>query len=74
MPCEYCLRNIGHDSRCPNYSHPKPSHYCSVCGEGIYEGQEYIENDDGEYRHFDCFYGLRELLEWIGYDIKIMEE
>lgn len=62
------------DSRCPNYIPPKATHYCSICGEGIYEGEEYIENDAGDYRHYDCFYGMRDLLEWLGYEIKTMEE
>lgn len=74
MACEYCNRAINHHSQCPNYVPPKASHYCSICGEGIYEGEEYIENDDGDYRHYDCFYGMRDLLDWIGYEVKTMEE
>lgn len=62
------------DSRCPNYISPKAAHYCSICEEEIYEGEEYIENNDGDYRHYDCFYGIRDLLEWLGYEIKTMEE
>ncbi len=59
---------------CPNYIPPKIYHYCSMCGQGIYEGEEYIENDDGEYRHFDCFQGMRDLLEWLGYEVKTMKD
>lgn len=69
--CRICF----HDkcpSACPNYTPPKAYYYCSVCGEGIYEGEEYIENDDGEYRHYECFQGMRDLLEWLGYDVKTM--
>lgn len=75
MSCEYCLQ-IGekHDFRCPNYSPPKATHYCSSCGDGIYDGEEYIENLDGEYRHYECFHGMRDLLEWFGFDIKTMED
>lgn len=73
MMCPYCLRDRC-ISGCPNYSPPKTYHYCSICGEGIYEGEEYIENDDGEFRHFDCFCGMRDLLEWLGYEIKTMED
>lgn len=62
------------NSRCPNYISSKATHYCSICGEGIYEGEEYIENNDGDYRHYDCFYGMRDLLEWLGYEIKTMED
>ena len=53
---------------------PKTSHYCSICQEGIYNGEEYIENDCGEYAHWECFCGMRDLLEWLGYEIKTMEE
>ncbi len=44
-----------------------------ICGEGIYDGEEYIENQNGEYRHYECFYGMKDLLEWLGYNIKTME-
>lgn len=60
--------------RCPNYTPKKISHYCSICGEGIFEGDEYIENDDGEYVHYDCIQGARWLLEWLGYKVKNMED
>lgn len=71
--CELCFRNPCH-SKCPNYIPPKANHYCSVCGEGIYPGEEYIVNGDDEYRHYDCFSGMRDLLEWLGYDVKTMED
>ena len=74
MACEYCGRIIGHNFRCPNYIPPKVTHYCSSCGDGIFDGEEYIENLSGDYRHYDCFYGMRDLLEWLGYEIKTMEE
>lgn len=59
---------------CPNYVPKRANHYCSICGQGIYEGEEYIINDDGDCRHYDCFYGMRDLLEWLGYEIKTMED
>lgn len=71
--CEICGKTIGHDYKCPYYTPSKAIHYCSSCGEGIYDGEEYIENLDGEYRHYECFYGIRDLLKWLGYEIKIME-
>ena len=74
MPCNYCLRDYGHNPRCPLYKENKSTHYCSICGEGILEGEEYIENENGEYRHWECFDGMRDLLEWLGYEIKTMEE
>ena len=48
MPCKYCLRDYEHDPRCPLYKDKKSYHYCSICGEGILEGEEYIENDGSE--------------------------
>lgn len=38
------------------------------------DGEEYIINDDGEYRHIDCYCRITDLLEWLGYIIKIMED
>ena len=60
--------------RCPNYEPPKATHYCSVCEEGIYDGEEYIENDDGEYAHWECVDYGRDLAKFLGYEIKTMEE
>ncbi len=61
-------------SRCPNYSHRKATHYCYSCDNEIYDGEEYIENLDGEYCHYECFNGMRDLLKWLGFEIKTMEE
>ena len=71
--CTIC-RQDPCNPRCPNYIPEKTNLYCSSCGEGIYDGEEYIENMDGEYRHYDCFHGIRELVEWLGYVVKTMED
>lgn len=71
--CGICKKNPCH-FRCPNYSPQKSMYYCSSCGEEICEGEEYIENSNGGYCHYDCFHGMRNLLEWLGYEIKTMEE
>ena len=60
-------------SRCPNHI-PKATHYCSSCGEGIRDGEEYIENSDGECIHWECFTSMRDLLEFLGYEIQTMED
>ena len=74
MPgCEYCHQIGSHDFRCPKYVYPKPKMYCSNCGGGIYEGEEYIKNDDEKCSHYDCFLNMRELAEWLGYDVRTME-
>ena len=74
MPCEYCHQYGTHHPRCPLYESPKATHCCSICNEGILNGEEYIENDDGEYAHWDCIDYARDLAEWLGYEIKEMEE
>ncbi len=37
-------------------------------------GEEYIENKDGEIIHLDCVYGVRDLLDWFGENINVIEE
>ena len=71
--CEIC-RNNPCIQGCPNYVPPLAEHYCDVCGDGIYEGEEYIVNDEGKYMHFECVQGIRGLLEWLGYDVRYMDE
>ena len=39
--CSECKRIIC-PSSCPNFE-PKAKHYCSVCEEGIYDGEEYVK-------------------------------
>lgn len=47
-------------------------HYCSICNEEIFNGEEYIENDNGNYAHWECVDYGRDLARWLGYEIKIM--
>ena len=70
--CQLC-NSYPCNSRCPNHI-PKATYYCSSCGEGIRDGEEYIENEDGECMHWDCFRSMRDLLEFLGYEILTMEE
>lgn len=71
--CKEYRINLCHP-RFPNYIPLKATQYCSICGSEIYDGEKYIENLDGEYIHYECIQGLRQLLEWLGYDIKTMDE
>lgn len=71
--CDIC-RQIPCHSRCPKYLRSKATHYCSSCGEGIYDGEEYIENQDGEHRHYDCFNSTKELVNWLGFEVRTMED
>lgn len=50
--CSECLQSPCH-SRCPNAPEPKAIHICEYCGEGIVEGEEFIEYN-GDYYHADC--------------------
>lgn len=72
--CEYCHWIEGHSPRCPKYKPPKTRHYCSICGEGIYSGEEYIENDNNEYICLYCAEYGRDLVEFLGYKIRTMED
>lgn len=71
--CSVCMSNPCH-VRCPNYVSPKSIHYCSICSEGIYYGEDFIENQNGDCIHYECVQGIRQLLEWLGYNIKTMED
>lgn len=71
--CSIC-RKEPCDYRCPNYEPPKTIYHCSSCGEGIYEGEKYLENINGDYRHHDCFFSTDDLLEWLEIDVKTMEK
>ena len=74
MPCEYCHQYGIHHPRCPLYEPPNATHSCSICNEGILNGEEYIVNDDNEYAHWEWVDYGRDLVKWLGYEIKEMEE
>ena len=74
MYCEYCYGILAHDPRCPLYKSPRSSGHCSICKEEIYNGEEYIENDYGEYAHWECADYGRDLVKFLGYKIKTMED
>ena len=73
MPCEYCGQYTNHNLYCPNYEPPKAFHYCSICSEGIYNGEKYIENDNGDYAHWECVDYGKDLVEFLGYEIREMD-
>lgn len=75
MICKYCFAIDGHhDNRCPNYIAPKSNYYCSVCNEGIYGGERYIENSQGDFAHWDCICGMYDLADFLEIEIKEMNE
>lgn len=74
MYCDLCGRINGHLPGCPNDKEAETTYRCSICDNGIYEGEEYIQNNFGEYAHYDCITGIRHLLEWLGTEVKEMEK
>lgn len=60
--------------RCPNYESPKAKYYCKICKEGIYPYEQYIINWNEEYAHWDCIEGCSELMDFLGCEIKRMNE
>lgn len=71
--CEIC-NSYPCSCHCPNYTLSRSLYYCSVCGDAIQNGEEYIRNDNDEYAHWDCVWYGRELVAFLGYEVKTMEE
>lgn len=73
--CEIC-KIPGCHPRCPNYSKKSTALSCSICNEGIIDGDKYVENTDGECVHYDCLNDnkLSDAIEWLGGEIHIMED
>lgn len=72
--CEICRQFPCHP-RCPNYSTPQPRIICCYCDEGIYQGERYLDNEQGEYIHEDCIgcAGYDWLINWLGFEYKTEE-
>jgi hypothetical protein len=68
--------NGRHDSRCPNYTPPKARHYCSICSDGILDGEDYVVNYEGDYVHYDCLssQSTRDILKWTGCEAKTCDD
>ncbi len=67
--CSICLFDPC-NCHCPNYISPKYDYHCSICGQGIINGEEFLENIDGDIIHYECIRGIRQLLDWLGHEIK----
>ena len=46
--------------------------YCSICRKPIQKSEEYLVNGKGKTIHFACIESLRQLLRWLGYEVKEM--
>lgn len=73
MACAGCHKAYC-PSNCSNYIPENCNYYCSICGNGIFNGEEYIRNNDGNYAHWECIDYKKDLVDWLGCEIKIMEE
>ena len=71
--CEICRKHPCHP-RCPNTESLQIKKVCSICNEGIYDGEEYIVNGDYEYAHWECVNYARDLAKFLGYEIKVMSK
>lgn len=60
--------------RCPDYSPADTKFICSICDYGIYQGDYYVENKNGEFAHYECLDSVREVLEFADLYIKEMDE
>lgn len=71
--CDICRQTPCH-SRCPNAPEPKPVKRCCLCGEGIYEGDEYLITTDGCVCK-DCLgdFSINQWLELIGESLTTAE-
>ena len=71
--CEIC-RQTPCESRCPNAPEPIPLAICTECGEGIYEGEEYLDGLKGPICK-DCMEDMNysEILEAVGEKMKVAE-
>lgn len=72
--CKICGKIGEHQYRCPFYVPKKSNYYCSICGENISIGESYIENEIGDYAHYDCITGIHGLLEFFDCKVQNMEE
>lgn len=73
MQCSLCQRTNSHQLGCPYYPEPKPLYYCSLCNQGIFDEEEYVQNDDGDYSHLDCFDNMKSFADWLGYCVRKMD-
>lgn len=74
MGCKYCLQINGYHHRmCPNFYNKETGIVCGFCSEYINVGEKYIENDDGDYAHYECL-NKNQLIDFLGIKVNEMEE
>lgn len=67
---QVCRNNI-YDQICsePTTTNKK----CSLCGEYINVGDEYVENYAGNFAHYECVGCDKHNLKWLGEDVQVMK-
>lgn len=70
--CSECRMNPCH-SQCPNAPEPEAVYECAYCGEGITEGEEYVEIDGKHYHRDSCIedVALALLYEKLGLETEV---
>lgn len=71
--CDICRQTPCHPM-CPNAEDPEPVLTCSVCGEGLHEGDEYYDGPEGAVCP-SCLHDMDgvEVLQLIGESMKTVE-
>lgn len=74
--CELCKNYPCISTRCPNYSPIVSYKKCSLCGDAIEIGEEYIESHNGNFAHVECcsLYGITDTLIFLDIDVKTMDD
>lgn len=67
--CINCEYTFAYCNRCPNYESDS-SEICSICGDTIYIGEEYITNNDGENAHWECIDSRDNFENFLGIEVK----
>lgn len=69
--CEICLHTPCL-SQCPNYISEKSEYVCDICKKSIFSGEWCICNDNS-YAHEECFTNNKEIIEWLGAELKLID-
>lgn len=72
--CSVCLKTPCHPA-CPNAEEPKPVMLC-MCGNGIYTGDQYLEDINGKYHCMECLKEMEvsDILKLAGLELSKVEE
>lgn len=72
--CGICEYGYGNCAGCPNCNESIPKAECSICHEGIYAGEYYVENDNEQLAHWDCLCNHNDFEKFLDVEVKEMED